>query len=42
MKYKQKAKRAASTGEQIATMLKSHKRKIDTTDTPAMKRARKK
>ena len=41
-KHKQKAKRAAGIEGQMATMLKSHTRQIDTIDTTAMKRARKK
>ena len=42
IKQKQKAKRTAGIEAQMATMLKSHTRQINTQDTTAMKRARKK
>ena len=42
IEHKQKAKRAAGIIGQVATMLKSHTRKIDKIDRTAMKRASKK
>ena len=42
IKHNQIAKREAGIEGQVATMLKSHTRQIDTTDTTAMKRGRKK
>ena len=42
IKHKRKAKRAAGIEVQVASMLESHTRKIDTIDTTIIKRARKK
>ena len=41
IKYKRKAKRAAGIEGQVATMLESHTRQMDTIDKTTMKRARK-
>ena len=38
-RHKQKAKRAAGTEGHVATMLESHSRETNTTDTATMKRA---